>query len=57
MNNPKKRTEEESIELENLILESEGRELTREENIRMNLLMGYDQEWAEWIADHGFPKE
>lgn len=57
MINPKKRTEEESIELEKLILESERREMTREENIRMNLLMGYDQEWSEWIADHGFPRE
>jgi hypothetical protein len=53
----KDRTEEESIELENLIIESETRELTRDEKIRMNLLMGHDQEWAEWIADHGYPRE
>ena len=57
MNNPKERTEEESIELENLIIESDTRELTREEKIRANILYGYDQEWAEWIADNGYLRE
>ena len=54
---PKKPTEEESIEIEALVDLAETRPLTRDEKIRLYLLKGHDKEWAQYLADHGYPKE
>jgi hypothetical protein len=50
-------TEAEADELESLVDTAKLRELTHEEMIRYFLLLGYDQEWAEYLALNGFPRE
>jgi hypothetical protein len=56
--NKKELTEEEQREFDALMVRAwSGEGLTRDEKIRANILSGHDPEWAEWIADHGFPRE
>lgn len=50
--------EAEAAELEALIDAAKERPLTREELVRGYLLQGYDEKWAEYLADiGGFPRE
>lgn len=50
-------TEAEADELEALVDAAKVRKLSHEETVRGYLLMGYDQEWAEYLARYGFPLE
>ena len=54
---PEKRTPQEDEEMANLMSIAAERPLTHDEMKAYYTLLGYDESWAEQLAQEGFPLE
>lgn len=54
---PKPRTREEEEQMARLMAIADEREFTLQEAKEYFQLLGYDEDWADHLAHHGFPTE